>query len=586
MLRNLLNGLARDGKGLAGSKGSLLFRHRGLDRYAVKLLRDWPALLKTAELRQAVAGAALTAMITRIPPKTPASADCLVEFAAEDIMDALRQDIVLAGQVRDLLAAVERALNFLHEQRIITLQKGLAVFRQAMTIELLPEAKGRRYGRGDYEALGQHYSERTFQVHVINEYARLALAQVSRALAFVLAYFGMDKAEFVRRYFADRNDVLTRAISRQAFQRIVSDLQNPDQIALVAAPEEQNTLILAGPGSGKTRVVVHRTAYLLRVKHIPPRSILILCFNRNAATELRKRLRDLVRDDAARVTVQTYHGLSLRLTGHALSARAKGEIVDYSGLIEEATALLRGEKTMLGVEPDFVRDRIMGGYRFILVDEYQDIDNAQFELISAVAGRTAEEDARLTILAVGDDDQTIYQFRGADTGFIRKFEQDYHAISHYLVENYRSSGHIIAAANALISHNRGRLKKGHPIRINAGRNSLDPGGRWGKLDTLAKGRVQILACADEKEEARALAAELQRLKRLDSRLEWSGCAVLAREWQQLDAARSVLAEHAIAVSIMLPADRQPPPFRIREHLILFDAMKEAGQQAKPASAWL
>lgn len=586
LLRNLLSGLARDGKGMAGGKGSLLLRHRGLDQYGVKLQRDWPALIKTAELRQAAAAIALSAILARIPGEASPAADRLVEFSAEDIQAALQQDMVLAGQIKDALAVVERALTFLHEQRVITLQKGLAVFRQAMTIEVLPEAKGRRYGKGDYEPLAQHYGERTFQVHVINEYARLALDKIGQALAFVLAYFSLDKAEFVRRYFFDRKEILLSAISEQAFQRIVSDLHNPEQIALVAAPEEQNTLILAGPGSGKTRVVLHRAAYLLKVRHIPPRSMLIVCFNRNAVTELRKRLLALVGDDARQVTVQTYHGLSLRLTGHALLGARTGEEMPFAGLVEEATRLLTGESAPAGIDADAVRERVLAGYRFILVDEYQDIDEAQYELIAAIAGRHADPETKLTILAVGDDDQTIYQFRGANTEFIRRFEQDYSASSHYLVENYRSSAHIIAAANALIGHNLDRLKSSHPIRINAGRQNLDKGGRWEKLDTVAKGRVQRIVCAGKTEEAAACAAELLRLKQLDVRLEWSQCAVFAKEWRFLDEVRTALENHGIPVSIMLPEGKQPPPFRIRENLRLFEAMQQAGRNPLPASYWL
>lgn len=622
ILRNLLHSLARDGKGLAGGKGSLQFRHRGMDQYLLKLLRDWPALLKTAELRQAVAAAALRAIMLRIPDNAPAAADCLVEFAAEDLQAALQQDLLLSGQIKDPLAAIERALNFLHEQRVVTLQKGLAVFRQAMTIEVLPEAKGRRYGKGDYEPLAQHYGERTFQVHVIDEYARRALDKISQALAFVLAYFSLDKGEFVQRYFSDRKEILQRATSQQSFQRIVGDLHNPEQIALVAAHQDDNALILAGPGSGKTRVVVHRVAFLLRVKRIAPQSILVLCFNRNAVTELRRRLQDLVGDDAKCVTVQTYHGLSLRLTGHALgmrkppagvgalpSARPVAEAADsspraglpqtmlnepgngdgqdlFAGMIEEATALLRGEKPLLGLEADAGRERLLAGYRFILVDEYQDIDTAQYQLVAAIAGRYADEESKLAILAVGDDDQTIYQFRGANAAFIRQFEQDYQARSHYLVENYRSSAHIIAAANALIAHNRDRMKAAHPIRINAGRKSLAAGGRWEKLDPLAKGRVQIIACPDESAQAAACVAELQRLQQLDARFEWPQCAVLAKEWRLLGAVRALLDAEGIPASIMLPKQGQPPPFRVRENLLLLEALQQAGQGLSTAREWL
>jgi len=585
ILRGLLTSLAEDGQGLAGKKGSIAVRYRGIDQYAVKLNRDWPALVATAERRQAYAAIVLASIIERIPEGTASSADLLVEFAAEDLLAGLKADLIASSEVKDPLAAIERALNFLHEQRVITLQKGLAVFRQAMTIQLLPEAKGRRYNKGDFEPLSQHYSERVFQIHVINEYARLALDKISHALGFVMAYFSQDKSEFVKRYFADRQEILERATSQQSFQRIVGDLHNPEQIALVASGEDDNLLILAGPGSGKTRVVVHRCAYLLRVKRVPARAILVLCFNRNAVTELRRRLFDLAGDDAKGVTVQTYHGLSLRLTGHAMDSQ-NHSAENFAELIKEAIRLLKGEKTVLGFDADEIRDRLLAGYRYILVDEYQDIDIEQYQLISALAGRTLDDDNKLTILAVGDDDQNIYSFRGANIGFIRQFKDDYQAREHFLVENYRSSGHIIAAANALIQHNRDRMKVAHPIRINQGRKSLPAGGRWQQLDTLARGRVQIIGCASEQAQAQAVVDELLRLRQLDTQLDWSQCAVLATQWQLLNPVRALLEEHSIPVSLMLPADKQPPPFRIRENAQLLDALKQSRKTVSTASFWL
>ena len=83
-------------------------------------------------------------------------------------------------------------------------------------------------------------------------------------------------------------------------------------------------LILAGPGSGKTKTVVHRCAYLLRVERVRPQSVLVCCFNRNAAIELRRRLNELAGDDAKGVTVVTYHGLATRLLGYSLAGRARG----------------------------------------------------------------------------------------------------------------------------------------------------------------------------------------------------------------------------------------------------------------------
>ena len=140
--------------------------------------------------------------------------------------------------------------------------------------------------------------------------------------------------------------------------------------------------------------------------------------------------------------------------------------IDFDALITDALKLLRGETTLPGLEPDEVRDRLLAGFQYILVDEYQDIDRPQYELISAIAGKTLDDpDFKLSILAVGDDDQNIYAFRGTNVEFIRRFRQDYDADVHYLVENYRSTRYITEAANQFIACNTDRMKTEHPIRV-------------------------------------------------------------------------------------------------------------------------
>ncbi|RLA25380.1 MAG: RecQ family ATP-dependent DNA helicase, partial [Gammaproteobacteria bacterium] len=368
------------------------------------------------------------------------------------------------------------------------------------------------------------------------------------------------------------------------------DLQNPIQQSLVASGENDNCLILAGPGSGKTRVVIHRCAYLLRVKQAPASSIFVLCFNRNAATELRHRLYDLVGNIAKAVTIQTYHGLSLRLSGHALSGMdnvdAASTEQSFKNMLQQAIDLLTGKQHCMNVDSDAMRDKLLAGYRFILVDEYQDIDTQQYQLISALTGRNQDEECKLTILAVGDDDQNIYQFRGANVAFIHQFEQDYQARKHYLLENYRSSAHIIAAANQLIKANHDRMKQQQPIRINQGRKNLAPGGRWEKLDPLAKGRVQLLSCQSERQQAQALVQELSRMRQLDNSLDYAQCAVLSTEWRLLNPVRACLEAAGIPLSLALAKNSQPPPFRIRENLVLLNAIKDSPQALCTASDWL
>lgn len=569
ILRNLLVSLSLDGRGLAAKGGSIQLRPLGQEMYRIRFQRGWPLVQKTADIRRQVAGLVLKTIMKKVPEGAPAQADMLIRFTLADLTHALAEDMVVSSCVTDTPAAVERALTWLHEQRVIILQQGLAVFRQAMTIRLLPQSKGRRYTIGDFSPLHQHHAEQIFQVHVMNEYAQRGLDRLRQAIALVYDYFTKPKEEFIHRYFGDNAKILDYATTAKSFQRIVDDLKNSAQTAIVAAKPEDNVLVLAGPGSGKTRTVIHRCAYLLRVKRVPPRSILVLAFNRSAAIELRKRLWDLVGSDARGVTVQTYHGLAMRLTGTSLagmvSRNPDGEAIDFESLIDGAIRLLTDDTAAWpGLDSDDLRDRVLAGYRHILVDEYQDIDGPQYELVSAIAGRThADPEAKLSILAVGDDDQNIYTFRGANVGFIRRFEEDYQARTEHLLENYRSTRHIIDVANRLIARNRDRMKTDRPIRINRGRKSDRPGGAWERLDPVAGGRVQVLKTRNAFHQAAALLDEVERLRSL-SAVPYADFAILARTHGELEPIRALCHEMGVPISRPISREGFPPLHRFRE----------------------
>jgi ATP-dependent DNA helicase RecQ len=588
VLGRLIKSLSLDGRGFAGSHGSLQYRHLYQDHYRVKLLRSWDALLETSKKRRGIAHVLLEALLSLIDPELPPSAELLLSFSTNDLAKAFKSHIFLS-QLKDPLAAIDRGLMFLHEQKVITLQQGLAVFRQAMSLRMLPLAQKRRYTATDFEPLAQHYKERTFQIHVMNEYARLGLRAISRALELVLAYFTMEKAAFIKRYFPGRKDILDRATGEASYQRIVKDLANPGQMQVVTAGDEANILILAGPGSGKTRVVIHRCAYLIRVLRVPPESVLVVCFNHFAAVSLRRRLFELLGEDARGVTVQTYHGIAMRITGTSFAELAErhhgiGNELPFSKLIPDAIQLLRGETELPGVSTDDLRDRLLDSFRHILVDEYQDIDESQYELISALAGRTDNDpDQKLTILAVGDDDQNIYTWRGANVEFIQRFRGDYDAEILYLVENYRSTGHIIAAANALISHNHDRMKAGHPICRDHLRAGDPPGGTGAQRDLLVQGRVQLLAVATLAAQAAALLDEWKRMRALNPDLKWSDVAVLARTRESLAPIRTHCEHHDIPVTWGIDQERSPALHRLREISWFLDLLKARRERFTRAS---
>lgn len=560
ILRQLIKGISYDGKGLAASQGSLELRYINRNQYQVKLQRSWDNIKHTILLRHNVAHTILQALIDMahkhaLKTKSSLTSDVRLSFTSDDLSAAIKSDIALSVEVKKVLPAIDRALMFMHEQKIIALQGGLAILRQAMTMRLAPSAKGRYYRKGDFKPLAIHYSEKRLQVHVMVRYASLALEKIAEALTLVLDYFALGRKEFVHKYFEDDMELLDKATTAEAYRSIVENLNNPVQISAVGRPIEDSMLILAGPGSGKTTVIVHRCAYLLEVERIPARQILVLCFNHSSAVELRKRLVNLVGKAARGVTVATYHGAAMRLAGISIRDMAESENqgnIDFDSIIKGAVKLLKGEDDILGTDSDEVRERLLAGYSHILVDEYQDIDEDQYDLVSAIAGRSLEEKAsQLTLLAVGDDDQNIYTFRGANVRFIRRFQEDYPSETIYLVENYRSSRNIIAAANALIRANSDRMKGEHPIQINHERKSSQPGGRWNHLDPVARGRVRIVSVDNAVHQAGYIKNEIDRIRKLDPDVEWQNFAVLSRSKLSQSAVRTILelAEYPIMTTL-------------------------------------
>ena len=226
------------------------------------------------------------------------------------------------GEVRNPQRLMDRALLWLHEQEVIRLNRGLAVFRPAMTIRLRPERRG--FAQADFASLQLHYDEQIIQIHVMRQYVERGLGAIADALRLATDYFRLSRKEFLSRWLPNPDGEIKRQTTPESWRTIVESLKNPVQRRIVADDREQtNVLVLAGPGSGKTRVLVHRIAYLIRARRENPRGILALAYNRHAAVEIRRRLADLVGDDA-RGCDRSY----VSLTGHAIG---RGKLHRASG---------------------------------------------------------------------------------------------------------------------------------------------------------------------------------------------------------------------------------------------------------------
>ncbi|WP_394526787.1 DNA helicase PcrA [Lacrimispora sp. JR3] len=303
----------------------------------------------------------------------------------------------------------------------------------------------------------------------------------------------------------------------------IYDTLNPMQKEAVLHTEGP-LLVLAGAGSGKTRVLTHRIAYLIEEKGVNPWNILAITFTNKAAGEMRERVDRLVGFGADSIWVSTFHSSCVRiLRRHIESLGYTTNFTIYDS--DDQKTLMRHVLKKLELDPKVYKDRAMLGvisssknelitaaefeagstgdfrqkkvaqvykeyqsqlkknnaldfddlimktvqlfesnpeilnyyqerFKYILVDEYQDTNTAQFKLVSLLAGKYRN------LCVVGDDDQSIYKFRGANIENILNFEKAYPgAVVIKLEQNYRSSQSILNAANEVIRHNRGRKDK-------------------------------------------------------------------------------------------------------------------------------
>jgi len=558
-VNRLLMSLSQDRDGENKHRSVLELRHLNRDYLKLRLRHghSWRQLRGLGERRRAIAQVLLPFLVSKVRHGMIGK-DVMVDTTFGELNTLMDRDIDLCSMIkpdqRD--RALQHVLLYLHQQEVLTLNHGMSVMRSAMTISLNPRMKDKRFIKQHYQKLDEHYRERRIQVHVMREYAELARRDMADALRLVLHYFSETRTQFNRRYFRGKADILKLSTSEGSWKAIIEDL-NDIQRSLVTDESNHNQLILAGPGSGKTRVIVHRVAYLLRVRRVPASAIIVLTFNRHAASEIRKRLNTLVDRDAWGLTVMTYHAMAMRLTGTSFVDRSEAVAeTELDAILDRAGELLEGTLSIDG--EDDVRDQLLQGYQYVLVDEYQDIDERQYRLIRGLTHHQDALDPNLSIMAVGDDDQNIYEWRGGSNRHIERFRKEYSAQTHYLLENYRSSKAIIDCANSLITNNPDRLKTTHPIHIDHARQDFPAGGCWNELDAERHGQVLNLELpagdrATGNIQAQAVIAELQRLRMLEACEHWDGCAVLARHHRMLQPLQAWCEHHDI--DYHLAADR-------------------------------
>lgn len=338
---------------------------------------------------------------------------------------------------------VSDALLFLTRIGAMRLEGGFLVLYNGMRLQRLVKDNKRLYRKDDYRQLDAYYALKTQQIHIVGEFANLMVRDYDAALKFVNDYFWMDYGKFISKYYAgEKSKIIGQSITAAKRKRLFASLSMV-QTAVMSDDKSRVIVIAAGPGSGKTLVLVHKLASLILLEDVKPERLLMLTFSRAAAIVFKKRLADLIGGAAHFVEIKTFHSYCFDLVG-------KVGCLEYSDKVVSAAVdmIKKGE-----VEPTRIAKTAL------VIDEAQDMDLDAYHLVRALM----EANDSMRVIAVGDDDQNIFGFRGSDSENLRRLASEPGSNLYDMVENFRSAALIVATANRFVS-TIGRRMKTVPLR--------------------------------------------------------------------------------------------------------------------------
>lgn len=360
-----------------------------------------------------------------------------VQFSVLEVLDKIRKSggFILSGiQIED----VEEALLYLSKIEALKLEGGFLVLYNAMQIRRI-KANKFQYKQDDYRILNEFYKQKIQQIHIVGEYANLMVKDYDAAMLYVKDYFQMDYKKFISKYFkGERQAQIERNITPRKYEQLFGTLSER-QMEIIQDKESRCIVVAAGPGSGKTRVLVHKLASLLLLEDVKHEQLLMLTFSRAAATEFKQRLMSLIGNAAHFIEIKTFHSYCFDLLGRIGNLEDAGNVV-----IQAAEMIEKGD-----VEPNRI------GKTVLVIDEAQDMSRDEYALVNALM--TANENMR--VIAVGDDDQNIYEFRGSDSRHMQMLTNVEGSRFVEMTENYRSHRHIVNTANTFSAYIQNRLKK-------------------------------------------------------------------------------------------------------------------------------
>ncbi|MDQ7047505.1 MAG: AAA family ATPase [Sulfurovum sp.] len=364
-------------------------------------------------------------LIDYLKSKLTSNEKAKIEFSLKALKDYLDKKYTLKE--------IDRTLLYLHNLKIVELLNGRFISYSPMSIYKNDKlASKRKYT--EYKArLEPYYKTKVESIHIMGEYASRLKHSHSDAMKFLKDYFTLDYKKFIKRYELVKEKI-ARPITQKRFDKIYKEMSD-EQKQIIEDKTTKAMMILAGPGSGKTKVLVHKIASIILTEDVKPEQFMMLTFSKSAKWEFKSRLNALIGSLSYDVEIQTFHSYALKLIAR--------ESKDDKSILNNSI----GEASKQIVNGDIKLPHIA----VLVLDEYQDINEDSFAFIKAIYEANSSD---IRIIAVGDDDQCIMDFAGANVEFIKRFEdafskdEDEKSFKKYeLLCNFRSDKNIVQYAN-------------------------------------------------------------------------------------------------------------------------------------------
>lgn len=364
--------------------------------------------------------------------------EILVEFSVHELKGEFeKRPRLFSTQVS--FEDIEDALFYLSRIDAIKIEGGFLVVYNRLTIERLEQDNKKRYKVEDYQKLNQFYESKVQQIHIVGEYAKKMLSDPKEALQFVDDYFQLNYTSFLNKYFkGNRQNEIRRSLTPAKYKQLFGDL-TPTQLKIINDSQSKYIVVAAGPGSGKTKVLVHKLASLLLMEDVKSEQLLMLTFSRAAATEFKKRLVGLIGSAANYIDIKTSHSYCFDLLGMV------GNLDNSDVILKKAIEKIKNRE----VETSRITKTVL------VIDEAQDMNEDDFNLIKVLM----EQNEEMRVIAVGDDDQTIYSFRGANPKYLEQILRMPQAVKYELVDNFRSKKNLVDFTNQFAESIHSRLKE-------------------------------------------------------------------------------------------------------------------------------